>query len=233
MIDGTLRVYEGEADPSNRTILLQTAQDQIIELSAKKVSGEIPAHVLTEDKLLAHARATSDHLLRLGLAEDRLNQEMLRLFNNFEAVAVPPTDAELKAKQREEMATKLKSQAEALQPHLRRVQETVTGGVRNIASTIGDTGAQGVITRLAAVDTCLSRYKIEADPTKRMDLLDKAHDEITALAKQKAAGKLTPAVLTNPDILAHVRDTSAHLDQLGLGNDRLSSGIKRLFATSP
>ena len=62
-----------------------------------------------------------------------------------------------------------------------------------------------------------------------MEWLEQANGEITALAKQKADGKLTPYVLGNPDVFAHARDTSARLDRFGLADAPLNLGVKRLF----
>jgi hypothetical protein len=226
LVDDNLRYFENEGDATRRILFLKNAQDQVKELSVKRASDEIPAYVLTEEKLLDHAQSTRDHLMRLGLEGDRLHEELLRLFNGFVVVPPPPTVEELRFTQMAAVRGKLQSHADALQLRLK----SAAGRVRDFVG--GDATPAGVITRLAAVDTCIGRLEVEQDAAKRAQLLDRAYDEIMALAKQKAAGKLAAELLCDADILAHAKDTSGLLDRMGLGNDRVNLGIKRLFAIS-
>jgi hypothetical protein len=80
VIEGYIRVLEVETDSSRRTVTFQGAHQETTEIAAKKASGEIPAHVLNSSEVQAQAKSTSDHLIRLGLADDPLNVEIIRLF---------------------------------------------------------------------------------------------------------------------------------------------------------
>lgn len=79
-IDGYLRVLQDEADTSRRIVTLQSAYSKLMTLKAECTAGEIPQEVLTDRAILDHAQETSNELTRLGFAEDRLNQELRRLF---------------------------------------------------------------------------------------------------------------------------------------------------------
>jgi hypothetical protein len=81
VIEGYIRVLEAETDSARRTLTFQGAHQEITEISAKRASGEIPSEVLRSPDVLAQAKSTSDHLVRLGLADDPLNTEIVRLFS--------------------------------------------------------------------------------------------------------------------------------------------------------
>ena len=81
VIEGYIRVLEGETDPARRTVTFQAAHEQITEISAKRASGEIPPAVLALADIVDQAKSTSGHLVNLGLSEDPLNLEIVRLFN--------------------------------------------------------------------------------------------------------------------------------------------------------
>ena len=81
VIEGYIRVLENETDTSRRTVTFQAAHQEITEISAKRASGEIPLAVLNSTDIVDQAKSTSAHLVNLGLAEDPLNLEIVRLFN--------------------------------------------------------------------------------------------------------------------------------------------------------
>jgi len=81
VVEGYIRVLENETDTARRTVTFQAAQQEVTEISAKRASGEIPLQVLSSGDITDQARSTSAHLVRLGLADDPLNTEIVRLFN--------------------------------------------------------------------------------------------------------------------------------------------------------
>jgi|SRR5579862_657767 len=81
VVEGFIRALEGETDPGRRTVTFQAANQEITEISAKRASGEIPPEVLRSADIIDQARSTSAHLVKLGLADDPLNLEIVRVFN--------------------------------------------------------------------------------------------------------------------------------------------------------
>ena len=87
-IDKQLRVIEFGQYTANMQQVLQAAHSELNALELKKSTGKIPLHVLTRQDLVEHAKATSAHMAQIGLGQDRLNVDLIRLFNGF--VTVPP-----------------------------------------------------------------------------------------------------------------------------------------------
>ena len=73
-------VLEIETDSSKRAMALQSAQSRMMELSANIASGQIAPEAIESPEVRAHAMETSVDLKRLGLAENRLNREIVRIF---------------------------------------------------------------------------------------------------------------------------------------------------------
>jgi hypothetical protein len=80
VIEGYIRVLEGETDPKRRTVTFQAAHQEITEISAKRASGEIPPEVLRSSDIVDQAKSTNAHLAKLGLASDPLSLEITRVF---------------------------------------------------------------------------------------------------------------------------------------------------------
>lgn len=79
-IDQFIRVLDGENDASNRTMALQKAHSEMMTLSARLASGEISRDALDDQEIRELAWETCNDLTRLGLSEDRLNRDLIRMF---------------------------------------------------------------------------------------------------------------------------------------------------------
>ena len=79
-IDQFIRVLAVETDVSQRTVALQAAHSEITTLAAKLASGQISRDVVEAPEVREQASETSNDLTRLGLSEDRLNRDLLRMF---------------------------------------------------------------------------------------------------------------------------------------------------------
>jgi len=79
-IDGYIRVLDGQPGRDDRTMMLQKAQFIMVKLVAKSASGEISRDTLDNSHVRELAAETSKDLARLGLADDRLNRDLIRLF---------------------------------------------------------------------------------------------------------------------------------------------------------
>ena len=75
-----IRVLSVEQDVSKRTAALQRAHSEITTLAAKLASGQISREALDAPEVRAHASETSNDLVRLGLSDDRLNRDIIRMF---------------------------------------------------------------------------------------------------------------------------------------------------------
>jgi hypothetical protein len=79
-IDGYIRVLDGQPGQDDRTMMLQKAQFIMVKLVAKSASGEISRDTLDNSHVRELAAETSKDLARLGLADDRLNRDLVRMF---------------------------------------------------------------------------------------------------------------------------------------------------------
>ncbi len=79
-IDQFIRVVAVETDLSKRTVALQAAHSEMTTLAAKLASGQITREALDAPEIREHASETSKDLVRLGLSEDRLNRDIIRMF---------------------------------------------------------------------------------------------------------------------------------------------------------
>jgi len=79
-IDGYIRVLDGQPGRDDRTMMLQKAQFIMVKLVAKSASGEISRDTLDNSHVRELAAETSKDLARLGLADDRLNRDLVRMF---------------------------------------------------------------------------------------------------------------------------------------------------------
>jgi len=79
-IDQYVRVLELETDASKRTVALQAAHSEMTTLAAKLASGQISSEAIDAPEVQQQATETSNDLARLGLAEDRLNRDIIRMF---------------------------------------------------------------------------------------------------------------------------------------------------------
>ena len=227
IIDGYVRVLEGETDPARRTVTFQAAHQEITEIAAKRASGEIPPQVMNSADILDQARSTSEHLARLGLEDDRLNRDITQVFNGFLAIDLPPETSD---KDRLHTLFEMGSKTAAtLKPHAEKLGEGITVRVKQAAGQGDQVIVREILTRLATVDSLLRVIEFEPDPAKRLPAFQSAHVELTALEKQRATGKISDDILDKPDIVGHARATSAHLVQLGLAGDRLNLEIVRVF----
>jgi hypothetical protein len=80
-MDGFIRVLDGRPSDDERTMMLQKAHSIMMKLAAKTASGEIGRDTLENSHVRELAAETSRDLTRLGLADDRLNRDLVRLFN--------------------------------------------------------------------------------------------------------------------------------------------------------
>ena len=79
-IDQFIRVLEGETESSNRTMALQKAHSEMMTLAARLASGEISRDALDDQEIRELAWETCNDLARLGLSEDRLSRDLIRMF---------------------------------------------------------------------------------------------------------------------------------------------------------
>ena len=79
-IDQYVRVLSIETDVSKRTVALQAAHSEMTTLAAKLASGQISREAVDAPEVREHASETSSDLARLGLKEDRLNRDIIRMF---------------------------------------------------------------------------------------------------------------------------------------------------------
>jgi len=79
-IDRFVRMLDGEHDNSSRTMTLLDAHDQMTKLAANLASGEISRDALDDPEIRDHALETSNDLTRIGLENDRLNRDLVRIF---------------------------------------------------------------------------------------------------------------------------------------------------------
>ena len=82
-IDQFVRALEGERDNSNRIMALQDAHSQMTKLAANLASGEISREALDDFEIRERASETSKDLARIGLSNDRLNRDLVRIFQNW------------------------------------------------------------------------------------------------------------------------------------------------------
>ena len=79
-VDQYIRVLSIETDVSKRTVALQAAHSEMTTLAAKLASGQISREAVDASEVREHASETSSDLARLGLTEDRLNRDIIRMF---------------------------------------------------------------------------------------------------------------------------------------------------------
>ena len=79
-IDQYIRVLGIETDLSKRTVALQAAHSEMTTLTAKLASGQISREAADDDDVRQQAAETSHDLARIGLADDRLNRDLFRIF---------------------------------------------------------------------------------------------------------------------------------------------------------
>ena len=79
-IDGYIRALDGQPGRDDPTVMLQKAQFIMVKLVAKSASGEISRDTLDNSHVRELAAETSKDLARLGLADDRLNRDLVRMF---------------------------------------------------------------------------------------------------------------------------------------------------------
>lgn len=79
-IDQYIRVLAIETDASKRTVALQAAHSEMTTLAAKLASDQISREFVESPDIRAQASETSNDLARLGLSEDRLNRDIIRMF---------------------------------------------------------------------------------------------------------------------------------------------------------
>jgi hypothetical protein len=79
-VDQYIRVLAIETDVSKRTVALQAAHSEMTTLAAKLASGQISREAVDAPEVREHASETSKDLARLGLTEDRLNRDIIRMF---------------------------------------------------------------------------------------------------------------------------------------------------------
>jgi hypothetical protein len=79
-IDTYIRVLEHTTDPKERVVTLQQANRVIMKLTAMVAAGDVSRAELANEEIKELAEETSQDLVRLGLANDRLNREIVRLF---------------------------------------------------------------------------------------------------------------------------------------------------------
>jgi uncharacterized protein YxeA len=79
-IDQFVRVLETETDANSRTMALQDAHSQMTKLTASLASEQISREAFDDPVVREHALETSKDLARIGLANDRLNRDLQRMF---------------------------------------------------------------------------------------------------------------------------------------------------------
>jgi hypothetical protein len=79
-IDGFIRAVEAAPDAANRTAHLQKAHSVMMTLAAELAAGEISRDALDVPEIRELAAETSRDIARLGLADDRLNRDIVRMF---------------------------------------------------------------------------------------------------------------------------------------------------------
>ena len=79
-IDQFIRVLETETDANSRTMALQDAHSQMTKLTASLASEQISREAFDDPIVREHALETSKDLARIGLANDRLNRDLIRMF---------------------------------------------------------------------------------------------------------------------------------------------------------
>jgi len=79
-IDQFVRVLETETDANSRTMALQDAHSQMTKLTASLASEQISRDAFDDPVIREHALETSKDLARIGLANDRLNRDLIRMF---------------------------------------------------------------------------------------------------------------------------------------------------------
>ena len=79
-IDQFIRVLETETDANNRTMALQDAHSQMTKLTASLASEQISREAFDDPVVREHAWETSKDLERIGLSNDRLNRDLIRMF---------------------------------------------------------------------------------------------------------------------------------------------------------
>jgi hypothetical protein len=79
-IDQYLRVLALETDPSKRTVALQAAHSEMTTLAAKLASGQLSREAIDAPDIREQASETSKDLSSLGLVDDRLNRDIMRMF---------------------------------------------------------------------------------------------------------------------------------------------------------
>jgi len=89
-IDQFIRVLENETDPARRTVALQAASSELTALSAKLATGEIIPEATDTPEVQQAAKETSFDLAKVGLAEDRLNRDLRRMFKLSDAPQALP-----------------------------------------------------------------------------------------------------------------------------------------------
>ncbi len=78
-IDQFIRVLENETNPARRTVALQAATAELTALSAKLATGEILSEAVDAPEVQQAAKETSFDLVKAGLADDRLNRDLMRI----------------------------------------------------------------------------------------------------------------------------------------------------------
>ncbi|MFM2168845.1 MAG: hypothetical protein RIS79_3216 [Verrucomicrobiota bacterium] len=89
-IDQFIRVLENETDSARRTVALQAASSELTALSAKLATGEILPEATDTPEVQQAAKETSFDLVKVGLAEDRLNRDLRRMFKLSDAPLALP-----------------------------------------------------------------------------------------------------------------------------------------------
>ena len=89
-IDQFIRVLESETAPARRTVALQAASAELTALSAKLATGEILSEATDTPEVQQAAKETSFDLVKAGLAEDRLNRDLRRMFKLSDAPLALP-----------------------------------------------------------------------------------------------------------------------------------------------
>jgi mannitol-specific phosphotransferase system IIBC component len=79
-IDQFVRVLETETDANSRTMALQDAHSQMTKLTASLASEQISREAFDDPVVREHAWETSKDLALIGLANDRLNRDLTRMF---------------------------------------------------------------------------------------------------------------------------------------------------------
>jgi hypothetical protein len=79
-IDQYIRVLSIEPDVSKRTVALQAAHSELMTLAAKLASDQISRDAVDAPDIRELAMETSNDLARLGLSDDRLNRDIIRMF---------------------------------------------------------------------------------------------------------------------------------------------------------